>query len=213
MRHLPKIIFEDEALLIVDKPAFWLTIPAPDEDKPVLTDYLNDAFRRRGLAVKAHPCHRLDYETSGLVIYAKGKHSQQLIMKQFQAGQVRKKYIALVEGRLVRPEGELKGYLGTGRSGKPSEPAITRYKVTGKYPRFTLVEVEPLTGRTNQIRIQFRKLGYPLVGDRRFGFSRRDSMKFPRTALHAAEISFTHPLTGQPMHFSAPLPDDIAKII
>jgi len=213
MAKSPEIIFEDEAILVVDKPPGWLTIPTPDKKGPVLTDYLTGVLSKRGLSVKAHPCHRLDYETSGVVIYAKGKRIQQVIMKQFQEGRVKKKYLAVAEGQLTRPQGELKSYICDRTYGKEPRLAVTRYRIVEKYSKFTLVEVEPATGRTNQIRIHFRQLGYPLVGDRRFGLKRKIAIKFSRTALHAAEISFIHPTTRQPLHFTAPMPEDLKQLI
>lgn len=205
-----KIIYEDDYLIVVNKPPHLLTIPAPGKSDKTLTDRVNEyisqsAVRTPHSAIpKAHPCHRLDYETSGIIIYAKGKKMQQAIIKQFHTQSIKKKYIAFVHGHPARPNGALKGLVD-------GKPALTRYRVIEKREGFSVVEVEPITGRTNQIRIQFRQLGHPVVGERRFAFARDYKLKFRRTALHASEISFTHPVTNKPLSFSAPLPDDMQK--
>ncbi|MBI4834310.1 MAG: RluA family pseudouridine synthase [Planctomycetes bacterium] len=200
------IIYEDDYLMVVNKPANMLVISAPGKHERVLTDILNDLLRKRGLDVKAHPCHRLDYETSGVIIYAKGKKIQQEVMKQFHNQAIKKKYIAFVQGVLKRDSAELMNQI----EGKPAE---TRYRVIERHRGFTVVEAEPVTGRTNQIRIQFVKLGYPLVGERRFAFARDYKLKFRRTALHSSEINFTHPVSQKPLHFSVPLPDDMNSLL
>jgi RluA family pseudouridine synthase len=200
------IIYEDEQIIVVNKPAKMLVIPAPGKHERVLTDILNELLRKRGLDIKAHPCHRLDYETSGLIIYAKGKKMQEEVMKQFHNRTVKKKYIAFVQGILKRDSAQLTNQI----EGKPAE---TRYRVMERRKRFTVVEAEPVTGRTNQIRIQFVKLGYPLVGERRFAFARDYKLKFRRTALHASEIDFTHPATQKPLRFSSPLPEDMSGLL
>lgn len=203
---MPDIIYEDDYIIIANKPANMLVIPAPNKKERVLTDILNELLRKRGLDIKAHPCHRLDYETSGLIIYAKGKKMQEAVMKQFHNQTVKKKYIAFVQGILKRDSAELMNQI-------EGKPAVTRYRVMERRKGFTVVEVEPATGRTNQIRIQFVKLGYPLVGERRFAFARDYKLKFRRTALHSSEINFTHPVTQNPLHFSAPLPDDMGTFL
>lgn len=243
---MPKIIYEDEQLIVVDKPPKILVIPAPGKNAKTLTDVLNELLHKRGLTVNpvrksppnpeslrglednkkennyslgfktnitklsngvnAHPCHRLDYETSGLVIYAKGKKMQQAIMEQFHQQLVKKKYIAFVQGRLAKEESELKSQI-EGKS------AITHYRIVERRSNFTVVRVETITGRTNQIRIQFKQIGHPLVGERRFAFARDYVLKFRRAALHAAEISFTHPVTGKLLSFHSDLPDDMKVLL
>lgn len=203
---MPKIVYEDAQLLVVDKPPKILVIPAPGKNTKTLTDTLNDLLHKRGLTVNAHPCHRLDYETSGLMIYAKGKKMQQLIMEQFHQQVIKKKYIAFVQGRPAKEESELKSQI-------EGKLAITHYRILERRRNFTVVKVETITGRTNQIRIQFKQIGYPLVGERRFAFAHDYAIKFRRVALHAAEISFTHPLTGKLLSFTSNLPDDMNSLL
>ncbi|MDD2702691.1 MAG: pseudouridine synthase, partial [Candidatus Omnitrophica bacterium] len=102
-----KIVFEDEWLLVVNKPAGLLTVPAPVKDSRTLTDILNKDVEERGLSYRVHPCHRLDRETSGLIVYAKGKSIQQKIMEEFKRKQVKKSYIAFAHGRIERAAGDI----------------------------------------------------------------------------------------------------------
>ena len=150
------IIYEDEYLIAVNKPSKMLVISADVKKGKVLTDILNQRLAKNNKQVKAHPCHRIDYETSGVIIYAKGKKAQQAVMDQFHKQKVKKKYIAFVHGILKRKTGELRNII----DGKES---VAYYKVKDVKADFSIVEVEPVTGRKNQIRIQFKKIGYPLL--------------------------------------------------
>jgi 23S rRNA pseudouridine1911/1915/1917 synthase len=200
------IIYEDEHVLIANKPPNILVIPAPGKNGETLTDAINNSLAKKGLTVKAHPCHRLDYETSGAIIYAKGKKMQQMMMDKFHQNDVKKKYIAFVHGVLAKDNYEIKNPI-------EGKPAITRYRILDKRRNYTVVEVELVTGRTNQIRIHFKQVGYPLVGERKFAFAKDYHLKFRRVALHAAEVSFSHPVTGERMIFKAPLPEDMEQFL
>jgi 23S rRNA pseudouridine1911/1915/1917 synthase len=202
------IVFEDEHIIVVDKPSGLLVIPTPAGERHTLTDLLNDELNRRGLSVKAHPCHRLDRETSGLIIYAKGKSSQQKMMDQFHKHLVRKRYTCFAHG-YVKSGQSAQAQITAPLEGKP---ALTRYRLLKHDLRgFSVLEVEPVTGLTNQIRLHFKHIGHPLVGERRFAFARDYAVRFRRTALHAGYLSFTHPITGKPLEFNNPLPPDMAN--
>lgn len=192
------IIYEDDYLLVVDKPAGLLVIPAPAKRGRTLTGILNEELKEKGLSYRFHPCHRLDRETSGLIIYAKGKSIQKKMMDEFKLKRVKKTYIAFVQGALPRNRGEI-------TSPVEGRRAITRYRVVGQKNAFSIIEVSPLTGRTNQIRIHFKQIRHPLVGERKFAFRRDFSLKSKRLCLHAKELEFTHPVTGKNIRLSCEL--------
>jgi len=189
------VIYEDDWLLVVDKPSGLLTIPTPKRESRTLTSIL-------GL----HPCHRLDRETSGLIIYAKGKSTQKKMMEEFRNRKVNKVYIAFVQGIPYKEQGEIKGPI-------EGESAITKYKIIEKKNNFAIVEVMPLTGRTNQIRIHFKRIGHPILGETKFAFRRDFKVKAKRLCLHAAALDFIHPLTGKRIQLSSPLPADLNKFL
>ncbi len=206
------IVYEDEHLIVVNKPSGLLVVPTPKGETNTLTDLLNQELDRRGLLAGAYPCHRIDRETSGLVIYAKGKAVQRDMMEQFKRHLVKKTYITFAHGIMRKDSETLKGNVYSKKKRK-TELMITKYKVIERRRDFTIVEVEPFTGRTNQIRIHFKALGHPLVGESVYAFRKDFKLKFKRTALHAKAIEFNHPVTGKRMSFDLPLPDDMANFI
>jgi RluA family pseudouridine synthase len=206
------IIYEDERIIIVNKPPGILVVPTPKGETNTLTDLLNQELDRRGVEANAYPCHRIDRETSGLVIYAKGKPVRGIMMDQFKRRLVKKTYIAFVHGIVQKDSDTLKGSVYNQRRRK-TELMITKFKVLEKRGDFTIVEVEPVTGRTNQIRIHFKELGHPLVGESVYAFRKDFKLRFKRVALHAKAIEFNHPVTGKRMNFNLPLPDDMVNFI
>jgi 23S rRNA pseudouridine1911/1915/1917 synthase len=200
------IIYEDEFIIAVNKPSGVLVIPTPKNETNTLTDKINLEFQKRGLSVKAHPCHRLDRETSGIILYAKGKKMQQRMMELFHEHSIKKIYIAIASGNITKKAGEIKLYI-------EGKPAITNYRVLKSTTDYSIVEVEPLTGRTNQIRIHFKHIGHPLLGETKFAFRKDFKIKFKRVALHAHELEFIHPETKELIKLVAPIPEDINKYI
>lgn len=196
------VIYEDDWLVVVDKPAGLLTIPSPSNQKRTLTSILNDDLQERGLKYRLHPCHRLDRETSGLVIYAKGKSIQKKMMDEFKNKNVAKKYIAFVQGAVSKEQGEIN---------MPIEhrPAITRYRLGQRRKDFTVLEIMPLSGRTNQIRIHLKGIGHPIVGEAKFAFRKDFLLKAKRLCLHARDLEFLHPVTKETVRLSVKLPEDM----
>ncbi len=209
-----RIIYEDDNIMVVDKPAGMLVIPAPGDNGRTLTYLLNhDPSLRAGSAQGAppvspavQPCHRIDRQTSGLIIYAKGKKTQQAMMEEFKQRRVKKSYTAFVNGRLDGRRTEISSSI-------EGKKALTRYRLLEQRRDFAVIEVEPVTGRTNQIRIHFKSIGHPLVGERKFAFARDYKLRFRRAALHSRRIEFNHPATGQRMSFESPMPDDMEKFL
>jgi 23S rRNA pseudouridine1911/1915/1917 synthase len=201
-----EILFEDEHMLAINKPSGILVIPTPKNEKNTLTDRLNDLFEKRGLDVRAHPCHRIDRDTSGVILYAKGKKMQKKIMDLFHEKKVFKKYIAVASGMMPDDSGEIKYNI-------ENKPAVTRYRVLKKTEEYTVCEVEILTGRTNQIRIHFKNIGHPLLGETKYAFRKDFKIKLKRTALHSQQIKFIHPETGENITIIAPIPEDMKRFI
>lgn len=189
------VVYEDEWLLVVDKPSGLLVIPTPKNEQRTLTSILC-----------RHPCHRLDRETSGLIIYAKGKSIQKKMMEEFKQRMVNKKYIAFVQGRISQDEGRIKSPI----EGMPAE---TKYKVIQRKKDFTVVEAMPLTGRTNQLRIHFKRIGHPILGESKFAFRRDFKLKAKRLCLHAAGLEFTHPIAGKYIRLSIDAPEYFKKFL
>lgn len=206
------IVYEDGYLIVVNKPSGMLVVPTPKRETNTLTDLLNDELDSRGVKINAYPCHRIDRETSGLVIYAKGKSIQQDMMEQFKRHLVKKTYIALVHGIVRKNSDTMKGNIYNQRRRK-TELMITKYRVLERRTDFTIAEVEPVTGRTNQIRIHFKELRHPLVGESVYAFRKDFKLRFKRVALHAKAIEFKHPVTGKGMNFNLPLPDDMVNFM
>jgi 23S rRNA pseudouridine1911/1915/1917 synthase len=207
-----KIVFEDSALIAVDKPSGMLVIETPKREKNTLTHLLNEYLDSCGVEANAHPCHRIDRETSGLILYAKGKSVQRAMMDEFKNRRVKKAYVAFVDGKIPRPRGTIDGNLFN-RNKARAERAITNYTTIEARPDFSVVEAEPVTGRTNQIRRQFADIGHPLLGERVFAFGRDHAVKFRRVALHARVLQFVHPVTGSKVSLRAELPADMKAFL
>ncbi|HRZ15025.1 MAG TPA: RluA family pseudouridine synthase [Candidatus Omnitrophota bacterium] len=200
------VLYEDQWLLIVDKPAGLLTIPAPGNKGRSLAGILDEFAVESKLSHRFHLCHRLDRETSGAVIFAKGKAMQQAMMALFKARQVRKTYLAFAHGNIPRNEGRIEGRI-------EGMTAATGFRVLERRAKFSIVEVHPETGRTNQIRIHFKSIGHPLVGETRFAFRKDFALKAKRVCLHAQAVEFTHPQTARLLRAEAPLPQDLAAFL
>lgn len=205
IRNIP-VIYEDDWLLVLDKPAGLLIIPTPKKERYTLTGILNEDLRKKGISYRLHPCHRLDRETSGLIVYAKGKSFQKRMMELFKGKEIKKSYIAFVQGSLTVPEGRISIPI-EGRE------AITKYSILERRKDFTIVEVMPLTGRTNQIRIHFKSINHPLIGESRFAFRKDYKLKAKRACLHAKGLEFTHPVTKRNVSIDSELPRDLKEFL
>lgn len=196
--HL-KPVYEDNWLYVLNKPAGILTTPVFKGQDISLTSILSSTLERNGILYRLHPCHRLDKETSGLIIYAKGKSAQRRMMQQFKEKKIRKTYIAFVRGEFKNNNGNIKIPIN-------KEDAFTKYRVLKKGRYFSVVEIMPITGRKNQIRIHFSKIGHPVVGERKFAFGKDFKIRASRLCLHAISLEFTHPYTHKMIKVCSTLP-------
>jgi 23S rRNA pseudouridine1911/1915/1917 synthase len=201
-----KIVYEDAWLLVVDKPAGLLTIPAPAGKSNTLTGILNQDLKKNNIAYRLHPCHRLDRATSGLIIYAKGKAIQKKLMQEFKQRKIKKTYLAFVQGNLINPRGEIKNKID-GRF------ALSRYRVLKQGSSFTVVEINPTTGRKNQIRIHFKQINHPIVGEDKFAFRKDYKLRYKRLCLHAKSLEFVHPVTKRLVRIDTDLSDDLEEFL
>ena len=207
------VLYEDQETIVFNKPAGLLSIPADESKERSLVEVVRD---QQGIGL--HPAHRLDRDTSGVILFAKSKAVQQSLMQAFKDKKVRKLYIAFVHGRVKQPQGEINIPVKDHHQKKfashaPAQSALTRYRVRDYHKQFTVVDVVPVTGRTNQIRIHFAKIGHALVGEDKYAFRKDFALRFRRTALHAAKLEWPHPVTGIMQKAEAPLPLDMEKFL
>jgi 23S rRNA pseudouridine1911/1915/1917 synthase len=201
------IIYQDNSIVIVAKPSGLLVVPSDKGGENTLNSYLEQQ-----LDGSVFPCHRLDRDTSGAMIYAKTKESQTDLMNQFRDKKVQKTYIAFVSGKVQKDEGVISDSI-VDRKTRKIQTAKTKYRVLVRTNKFTIVEANPLTGRTNQIRIHFANLGHPLLGEDVIVHRSETSLKFRRVALHAFKVEFFHPDTGKRVNYSTPLPFDMKSLL
>ncbi|MBU0682992.1 MAG: RluA family pseudouridine synthase [Candidatus Omnitrophota bacterium] len=214
------IIYEDECLIVVNKPYGMVVHPGAGIRKGTLVNALlfhcgklpNEENELRPGIV-----HRLDKDTSGVMVAAKTSKALRSLAEQFQKRAVKKNYIALVKGRLELDNGIIEAPLARHKTDRKKmqvehlegKEARTIYHVLRRYEKFTVIRVELLTGRTHQIRVHMNYLGHPVLGDTKYGSDK--SMK--RQALHSEKLGFFHPDTGKYMEFSASIPADIKEVI
>ncbi len=214
------IVYEDDDLLVVDKPAGLAVHPAPGHSRHTLVNaLLAHCVDLSGVGGVLRPgiVHRLDKDTSGLLLVAKNDRTHASLSRQLKERTVQKRYLALVRGRLEQPEGVIEGAVGRDPRNRKrmaivegGRPARTAYKVREYLDGMTLVEVAPSTGRTHQIRVHFAAAGHPIVGDALYG---KPSGLVGRQFLHAYRLAFEHPRNGRRMEFEAPLPEDLTEAL
>jgi 23S rRNA pseudouridine1911/1915/1917 synthase len=201
-------VHEDDAILVVVKPPGLLTIATERERERTAYRLLWDYLAARG--ERPFIVHRLDRETSGLLVFAKSEAAKRALQAQFEARSVERVYRALVEGRPPREAGTLESRLAEDRmlrvrSAERGRVAITHYRVLSARREHTLLELTLGTGRRHQIRVQLAEAGWPIVGDVTHGGPRRAG---GRMCLHATRLAFAHPVTGAPVAFESAAPGD-----
>lgn len=212
-----EILYEDEYLVVLNKPAYQLVHPAGRTTSGTLANYLAYHLQQRGITCTIRAMHRLDRETSGCVIFAKDARSQFLLEQQLKARTLKRIYCALVKGIVHPPTGTIDAPIGShpilaNRRAihEQGEQAVTHYRTTCNFPESSLLELTLDTGRTHQIRVHLAHIAYPIIGDAMYGI-RVPWMR--RQALHAASISFQNLRDNKETTVHAPLPADFAKAI
>jgi len=210
-----RVLYEDENCLVFNKPSGLLVIPTDKDEDHTLVNLVNQQHGAKG---HLFPAHRLDRDTSGVILFAKGRDNQQKLMQFFKDKQVNKNYIAFVHGRVLEPRGKIRIPIKDFHQRQfarhlPAQSALTHYEVKDYYKDFTVVKVMPITGRTNQIRIHFAKIGHPLVGEDKYAFRRDFALRFRRTALHALRLEWPK-MTGEgTIIVESPLAQDMDEFL
>ena len=227
------VVYEDEHLVVVNKPAGLVVHPAAGVDSGTLANALAYRFQQlsaTGGAIRPGIVHRLDKDTSGLMVVAKTEQGHEYLSDQFRARTVFKRYVALVYGVVKQQQGRIEQSIARDPRNRTrmavvpgGREALSLYTVRRQYDVFTLVDVELKTGRTHQIRVHLAWLKHPVVGDPLYSGGRENSVQDPqrraqirklsRQFLHAEELAFSHPATGERMQFVAPLPPELAGFL
>ena len=217
-----EVVYEDDEVLVINKPAGLVVHPGSGNWKGTLLNALLHRSPQLAAIPRAGIVHRLDKDTSGLLVVAKTLRAHTELVRQLQARTVRRDYLAVVQG-VVKGDGEVSAPVGrdprhrTRMAVVPGgRPALTHFKVTKRFARATLLECGLSTGRTHQIRVHMQSLGHPLVGDpvyRGKGRGKPLTPEFHRQALHAVRLEFSHPVSGALRRFSAPLPEDLRSLL
>jgi 23S rRNA pseudouridine1911/1915/1917 synthase len=233
LRH-PKlrVVYEDDALIVVEKKNGLLTVPVKaDSKETTVFSILKEYVRKQSHRNTVHVVHRLDRETSGLLVFAKSPELQEYMRTYWRQLVTKRSYVALVEGKLEKNEGKITSWLTEDSrtalvSSSPvdngGQLAITNYKVLKESAlqtdeadlktEYSLVELNLETGRTNQIRVHMASMGHPVVGDRKYG-NGNESSPIDRLCLHARVLEFIHPMTEKKVRFEAPMPKEFTRVV
>ena len=211
------VVYEDEWMMVIDKPAGVVVHPAPGHEHGTLAQGLVARGARGGHELRPGIVHRLDKDTSGLLIVARSEAAYRVLVAAMERRDIKRVYIALLYGDLPESEGTIDAPMGRHfrdrkrmslHSAAP-RPAVTHFRVLGRAAGYTLVRVQLETGRTHQIRVHFAALGYAVAGDAQYGRRPRPE-GLGRQFLHAARLSLAHPQDERPLEFASPLPPDLA---
>jgi RluA family pseudouridine synthase len=238
-----KLLYEEKSFLVATKPGNLPSHADGNYIKNTFIYLLTQTLRQKGWRGDVRLVHRLDRETSGLMVVAKDKECHRMLSGQFEKGEVRKEYLALAQGTLTPGTFEVDGPIGRSTqsqisirrqvlaAGTPgARPSRTLFETLQHLGESTLLRCVPQTGRTNQIRVHLESIGHPILGDRLYGRSDEEFLEFvraakkgneippapggaPRLMLHAHRLSFRHPITEQRVEFESPLPQDIILMI
>lgn len=204
------ILYEDDSLIVIDKMSGLLSM-ATERDKEktayrILSDYVKESHPRNCVFI----LHRLDRETSGIMMFAKNLRIQELLQKNWDRAVLERKYVAVVEGQPKQTQGKIESYIAENSAfivhstnSKNGKLAITNYRILKTNGQYSLMELELETGRKNQIRVHMQESGYPVAGDKKYGAK---TNPINRLALHAFKLRFTHPVTQKEMNFETPIP-------
>ena len=218
------IIYEDEQSIVINKPAGMVVHPAAGHESGTLVHAVLahcDDLKGFGGEIRPGVVHRLDRDTSGIIVMAKNEKAHIFLQEQFKERSINKRYLALVDGAPPTPTGRVEAPIGRDPVRRQQmailtpdkgRAAVTEYHTVHSYAKHTLIEAHPLTGRTHQIRVHMAFLKCPIVGDVLYG-RRKQSIELNRHFLHAFRLTILLPGHKEPMTFEAPLPDDLTKVL
>ncbi len=212
-----RIIFEDSDLIVVEKKEGLLTVTTGRESETTAFLILKNYVKKSSTRNKIYTVHRLDRETSGVILFAKHSDAQHILRDNWHEIVTKRVYVAVVEGKVEKEsdrivswltENEVSLKISSSRTDNGGKEAITNYRVIKSNDEFSLLEIELETGRKNQIRVHMESIGHPIVGDRKYG----STTTIGRLALHARVLEFYHPMTSEPLHFETPVPREFLKV-
>ena len=218
------ILYEDEDIIIINKARGMVVHPAAGVNSGTLVNallYHCDDLSGINGEIRPGIVHRLDKDTSGVMVCAKNDKAHVNLAEQIRTKTAHRVYLAIVNGNIKEEAGIIKGDIGRHPIDRKKmaivkengKPAVTHFKVLERFGDYTLVECKLETGRTHQIRVHMASIGHPLVNDPKYGSKKASPFAIKGQALHSHELTLTHPTTGEEMHFTAPLPDDMQKIL
>ncbi len=224
-----EVIWEDKYIIVINKPPHMIIYPAAGHKSGTLLNALIsrcDKLASAGTPLRPGVVHRLDKDTSGLIVFAKDNTAYLTLSKQFREREVEKYYLALLYGNLKKDCGEISAAIGRAVSDRKKmsiktrkgKEAVTQFEVIKRFKSATLAKVKIITGRTHQIRVHFAASGHPVLGDKTYGKKtvikyEQKTIRFSRQMLHAYSLRFKHPETGKPIELTAPMPEDMKKAI
>lgn len=211
------VIYEDEDIVAVNKSPFIVVHPTGTHLTGTLLNYMESWFRQNGILEKVRFISRLDRDTSGILLIAKNRYAHHRMSQAHQAMMMQKTYVALIEGKMKRKEGEINAPIGRRENDgikrevmEDGQTAITKYRVLKEGEKFSLVELTPVTGRTHQLRCHMAYIGYPLIGDSLYG----GNMEYMnRQALHSVTLEFFSPRKEEKIYLKAELPQDMQELV
>tara|TARA_Y100000588_G_scaffold27533_1_gene26940 strand:+ start:873 stop:1796 length:924 start_codon:yes stop_codon:yes gene_type:complete len=220
------IVFEDEYLLAINKPAGMVVHPAPGHYTGTLVNALlyhcNDLSGIGGVE-RPGIVHRLDKETSGLVLVAKTEATHKALALKFKKREIKKEYLSFVKGNVKKNKGSIESLIGRHKTHRKKMIAVrnngrsacTHYEVLQRFKNYTYIKLQPETGRTHQIRVHMASINHPVIGDKLYGGKNPNlgNFKMERHALHACQLEFKHPILEKPLSLRASLPTDMEKIL
>ncbi len=214
-----QIVFEDDELIVIDKPHGLLSVPANDLDKDTAYHLVDAYLRTKHSKNRAHIVHRLDQHTSGLLLFSKSKKLKELLQADWNTLVSARDYYAIVEGIPEEKQGEIVSWLSP-KSGyqvrasqferEGGKKAVTQYQVLREAGSFSLLQISLQTGRKNQIRVHMRDLGHPVAGDKKY---HAKTNPLSRLALHAFRLELRHPLSGELLRFESKLPRSFSRVL
>lgn len=212
-----EILFEDPYLIVIVKEAGLLSIATAQEKEQTAYSILSDHIKKRDPKNRIFVVHRLDRDTSGVMLFAKSENVKELLQKDWKEAVEERSYIAITEGPVNSPEGTITSWLKENKTftmySSPKEnggqKAITHYRVLKKNKNFSMLEVNLETGRKNQIRVHMQDIGHSIIGDKKYG-STKNPLR--RMGLHARVLAFRHPITGEEVRFETEIPKDFLSL-